>query len=193
MEMIIHKKGVWWNSFFYFMNLFSVETFIFFIISPFLVQRERSTSARQTSSSSRRMASCACPWAWRVTASLTAARTSSPTQTRPALRWRHQIITGVNILPTIEIKIKFCVCQIFSRPVSLFIIGTSARDDELFITSWCSDPLVLRAAQPHLLHPAGHHDASLHVLLRQDPHPVVRQVRPNILPEIRKKIIPKIA
>ena len=121
------KKGVWWNSFFYFMNLFSVETFIFFIISPFLVQRERSTSARQTSSSSRRMASCACPWAWRVTASLTAARTSSPTQTRPALRWRHQIITGVNIFPTFEIKIKFCVCQIFPRPVSLFII-------DLFIT-----------------------------------------------------------
>ena len=90
-------------------------------------------------------------------------------------------------MPTIEIKIKFC--QIFSRPVSLFIIDTSARDDELFITSWCSDPLVLRAAQPHLLHPDGHHDASLHVLLCQDPHPAVRQVRPNILPEIRKKII----
>ena len=115
------KKGVWWNSFFYFMNLFSVETFIFFIISPFLVQRERSTSARQTSSSSRRMASCACPWAWRVTASLTAARTSSPTQTRPALRWRHQIITGVNILPTIEIIIKFCVAKSNIPPPCIII------------------------------------------------------------------------
>ena len=39
-----------------------------------------------------------------------------------------------------------------------------------------SDPLVLRAAEPDLLHPPGHHDAPLHVLLRQDPHPVVSQV-----------------
>ena len=39
-----------------------------------------------------------------------------------------------------------------------------------------SDPLVLCAAEPDLLHPPGHHDAPLHVLLRQDPHPVVSQV-----------------
>ena len=39
-----------------------------------------------------------------------------------------------------------------------------------------ADPLVLRAAQPGVLHPAGHHDAPLHVLLRSDPHPVVGEV-----------------
>ena len=39
-----------------------------------------------------------------------------------------------------------------------------------------SDPLVLGPAQPGVLHPPGHHDAPLHVLLCQDPHPVVRQV-----------------
>ena len=38
------------------------------------------------------------------------------------------------------------------------------------------DPLVLCATELGLLHLAGHHLAALHVLLRQDPHPVVRQV-----------------
>ena len=41
---------------------------------------------------------------------------------------------------------------------------------------FCSDPLVLCAAKPHLLHPPGHHHAALHVLLCQDPHSVVCQV-----------------
>ena len=39
-----------------------------------------------------------------------------------------------------------------------------------------SDPLVLCAAESDLLHPPGHHHAALHVLLCQDPHPVVSQV-----------------
>ena len=45
-----------------------------------------------------------------------------------------------------------------------------------WVWHWYLDPLVLSPPQPGLLHPAGHHDAPLHVLLRQDPHPVVRQV-----------------
>ena len=53
------------------------------------LQREQSTSVPPTSISSRRMAGCACPSAWRVTGCPTAERTSSPTRTRPASRWRH--------------------------------------------------------------------------------------------------------
>ena len=102
------------------------------------------------------MAGCACPSAWRVMGCPTAERTSSPTRTRPASRWRHN-------KPLSYWYFSWCFpYYLFSRLCTIIIIF--------------ADPLVLCAAEPDLLHPAGHHDAPLHVLLRQDPHPVVSQV-----------------
>ena len=62
------------------------------------LQRVRSTSVPPTSISSRRMAGCACPWAWRVTGCPTVERTSSPTRTRPASRWQHKKILSFSLL-----------------------------------------------------------------------------------------------
>ena len=52
-------------------------------------QTGRSTSVRQTRSSSRQTGGCACHSAWRVTAYPTAGKTLFPTQTR--LASRHQL------------------------------------------------------------------------------------------------------